>query len=116
MRILIVEDEYLVATEIAELLTSAGHAVVGIAGSADQFIRLLEECPCELAILDANLAGSSISPVASALERRAIPFVVVSGYAQRELLLPLRKAPFVPKPVRKSDLLEAVNSICSEKA
>lgn len=116
MRILIVEDEYLVAADLAALLTDAGHDIVGIAASADQVIRTLSEQACDLAILDANLAGSSVSPVAAALNLRSIPFVVVSGYAQRELLLPLRKAPFVPKPVRRIDLLNAVANVCAEKA
>ena len=111
MRILIVEDEYLVATEISDILTAEGHTIVGQAASADEVIGILSNGSiCDLAILDANLAGSSVSPVATALERRSIPFIVVSGYSQWELLLPLRKAPFVPKPVRRETLLAAVAS------
>jgi DNA-binding response OmpR family regulator len=111
MRILIVEDEYLVAAEISDILTAEGHTTVGLAASADQVISILSNGSiCDLAILDANLAGSSVSPVATALERRSIPFIVVSGYSQWELLLPLRKAPFVPKPVRRETLLAAVTS------
>ena len=113
MRILIVEDEYLVAAELSDILTAEGHTIVGLAASADEVIGILSNGSiCDLAILDANLAGSSISPVATALERRSIPFIVVSGYSQWELLLllPLRKAPFVPKPVRREALLTAVAS------
>jgi DNA-binding response OmpR family regulator len=112
MRILIVEDEYLIAAEIADILTTEGHTIVGIVASAEEVISLLTNGPlCDLTILDANLAGSSVSPVATALERRSIPFIVVSGYSQWELLLPLRKAPFVPKPVRRETLLAAVASL-----
>lgn len=111
MRILIVEDEYLVAAELSDILTAEGHTIVGLAASADEVNGILSNGSiCDLAILDANLAGSSISPVATALERRSIPFIVVSGYSQWELLLPLRKAPFVPKPVRRETLLAAVAS------
>jgi DNA-binding response OmpR family regulator len=111
MRILIVEDEYLVAAEISDILTAEGHTIVGQAASADEVIGILSTGTiCDLAILDANLAGSSVSPVATALERRSIPFIVVSGYSQWELLLPLRAAPFVPKPVRRATLLAAVAS------
>jgi DNA-binding response OmpR family regulator len=111
MRILIVEDEYLVAAEISDILTAEGHTIVGAATSADEVIRILSDgLICDLAILDANLAGSSVSPIATALDRRLIPFVVVSGYSQWELLSPLRKAPFVPKPVRPESLLAAVAS------
>lgn len=112
MRILIVEDEYLVAADMSDILTAEGHTIVGLAASADRVIDILSDgAICDLAILDANLAGSSVSPVATALERRSIPFVVVSGYSQWELILPLRKAPFVPKPIRRETLLAAVASL-----
>jgi DNA-binding response OmpR family regulator len=108
MRIVIVEDEILIAQSMADLLTDEGHHIVGLAGSADQVIQILKDQTCDLAILDANLAGSNICPVAAALGLRSIPFIVVSGYPQRDLVLPLRSAPFLPKPVRREDLLAAV--------
>lgn len=113
MRILVVEDEPLIAAEIAAILRRAGYIVIGTADSAEQVIELLTRKECDFAVVDANLAGSSTAPVATALERRSIPFVVVSGYAQRELLLPLRKAPFVPKPINDADLLAALTSLQS---
>ena len=83
------------------------YRVQGVTSGADA-LALVSSTYFDLAILDANLAGPSVSPVATALERRSIPFIVVSGYSQWELLLPLRKAPFVPKPVRRETLLAAV--------
>jgi CheY-like chemotaxis protein len=111
MRILVVEDEALIAAEIAAVLRRAGYSVVGTADSAEQVIAVLSQTECDFAVVDANLAGSSTAPVATALERRSIPFVVVSGYAQRELLLPLRNAPFVPKPINDAHLLSALASL-----
>lgn len=108
MRIMVVEDEALIAAEIAAILRRAGYIVVGTAASADAVIAFLTTTPCDFAVVDANLAGSSTAPVATALKRRSIPFVVVSGYAQRELLLPLRDAPFVPKPIEDGALLAAL--------
>ena len=111
MRILVVEDEALIAAEIAAIWRRAGYIVVGTAGSADEVIGLLTRVECDYAVVDSNLAGSSTAPVATALNRRSIPFVVVPGYAQRELLLPLHSAPFVPKPINDADLLAALVSL-----
>ncbi len=111
MRILVVEDEALIAAEIATILRRAGYRVIGSAACAEDVISVLTHMGCDLAVVDANLAGSSTAPVATALERRSIPYVVVSGYAQRELLLPLRNAPFVPKPINDADLLAALASL-----
>jgi CheY-like chemotaxis protein len=116
MRILVVEDEALIAAEIAAILRRAGYIVVGTAGSAEQVIAFLMETPCDFAVVDANLAGSSTAPVAAALKRRSIPFVVVSGYSRRELLLPLQDAPFVPKPINDAALLAALASLQANAA
>lgn len=111
MRVLVVEDEQMIAHSIADILTDGGYEIAGIAVSADQVIRLLGEERCDLAVVDANLAGSSSVPVATALGSRAIPYVVVSGYARRELQLPLLNAPFVPKPINARDLLDALAEV-----
>jgi DNA-binding response OmpR family regulator len=112
MRVLVVEDEQLIAHSIADILTDGGYEIAGIAASADQVIRLLGQERCDLAVVDANLAGSSSVPVATALVSRAIPYVVVSGYARRELQLPLLNAPFVPKPINARELLDALVTVC----
>ena len=116
MRILVVEGEALIAAEIAAILRRAGYIVVGTAGSAEQVITFLTATPCDFAVVDANLAGSSTAPVAAALKRRAIPFVVVSGYAPREFLPPLQGTPFVPKPIDDAALLAALASLQASAA
>jgi DNA-binding response OmpR family regulator len=108
MRVLVVEDEQIIAQSIADILTDAGYEIAGFAASADEVIRLLGEVRCDLAVVDANLAGSSSVPVATALGSRNIPYVVVSGYARRELQLPLLNALFVPKPIHARDLLDVL--------
>jgi DNA-binding response OmpR family regulator len=110
-RVLVVEDEQLIAHSIADILTEGGYEIAGIAASADQVIQLLGQERCDLAVVDANLAGSSSVPVATALGSRAIPYVVVSGYSRRELQLPLLSAPFVPKPINGRDLLDALSAL-----
>ena len=109
MRILIVEDNILLANRLVEALTQDGHEILGVAASADKAIQLLASCECDAAVVDSNLGGSCSEPVGKALSRRGIPFVVVSGYSRDHLLSSLRGAPFLPKPIDRSALLALVS-------
>jgi DNA-binding response OmpR family regulator len=53
MRVLIIEDEYLIATTLAQMLTDGGHIVTGMVGSADKAIQMLDERQCDVAVVDA---------------------------------------------------------------
>lgn len=103
MRILNVEDDFLIANRLTEAFTQERHEIVGVAASADKAIELLASCT-------SNLSRSCSEPVGKALLRRGIPFVVVSGYSREHLLGSLRGAPFLPKPVDQSALLALVAS------
>jgi len=109
MRFLIVEDDFVLANRLANTLTKDGHEILGVAASADKAIQLLASCECDAAVLDSNLGGSCSEPVGKALLRRGIPFVVVSGYSRDHLLSSLRGAPFLPKPIDLSALLDLVS-------
>jgi DNA-binding response OmpR family regulator len=111
MRILIVEDDFLLANRLAEAFTQDGHEILGVAASADKAIQLLARCECDAAVLDSNLGGSCSEPVGKALMRRGIPFVVVSGYSRDHLLSSLRGAPFLPKPIDQLALVALVSSL-----
>jgi CheY-like chemotaxis protein len=113
MRVLIIEDEYLIATTLAQMLTDGGHIVTGMVGSADKAIQMLDERQCDVAVVDANLAGSCAAPIGTALRKRGIPFVVISGYSRQQLLASLQDAPFLPKPVDPVELLEVVSTIAA---
>lgn len=116
MRVLIIEDEFLIATTLAKFITDAGHVVVGMTASAKNAIQLLNDRKCDAAVLDANLAGSSSDPIGTALRLRGVPFVVVSGYSQRQLLSSLKDAPFLPKPVNPGELLDILEELTRGKA
>ena len=111
MRVLIVEDEFLIARTLAQMLTDGGHVVTGMVGSAEKAIQMLEERQCDVAVVDANLAGSCAAPIGAALRKRGIPFVVISGYSKQQLLAGLQDAPFLPKPVDPNELLAAVSAL-----
>ena len=81
-RVLIVEDEALVAMELARVLTAAGAQVVGPAGSIEEALELVNRKPIDRAVLDINLGGRLVTPVAQALAARAIPFIYLTGYQE----------------------------------
>jgi two-component system, chemotaxis family, sensor kinase Cph1 len=81
-RVLVVEDEYLIATLVCEQLVELGYSVVGPALSAADARRLAISEPIDCALLDWELAGDSSGDVADILQQRRIPYFFVTGYAK----------------------------------
>lgn len=108
MRVLIVEDEYLVAQDIAAILAEAGCEIVGIAGSVTEALRRLDDEGCDAAVLDGNLHGLTSEPVAAALQQHGSPFLMLSGYAADQRHWVSAEAPYLAKPYRSADLVAAV--------
>jgi DNA-binding response OmpR family regulator len=111
MRVLIVEDEYLIALDAADVLERAGFEIVGIAGSVKKALHVLVENSCDAALLDANLDGDSSDPVATVLNQRGIPFLVVTGYGAEQRQGTLAEAPFLSKPYLAADLVAAIHAL-----
>jgi DNA-binding NtrC family response regulator len=84
-QILVVEDEILIALELEQMLRRAGYQVVGPAGSVEMALRLLRQVRPDAAVLDVNLAGESVTPVAEVLRAMVVPFVVATGYGAADL-------------------------------
>ncbi len=78
--VLIVEDEILIALDIQMMLEDNGFQVVGPAGSVDSALRLLDDIRPDVAVLDGNLRGRPVVPVAQRLRSLEIPFVLSSAY------------------------------------
>jgi CheY-like chemotaxis protein len=98
-RILIVEDEYLVAMSLAEALQDAGSIVLGPVSSVDKAIKTIESEPhIDGAVLDVNLGGVLAYPVADMLIARKIPFVFTSGYEDNVLRNRYAHVKNCPKP------------------
>ena len=114
-RILIVEDEPVIALSLEELLVDAGFKIAGIAGKLDKALALIASGACDAAIVDANLAGVSAAPIASALKARGHPFIVLSGYSSDQLQGDFPGTFFIQKPVRFAQLIAAVNTILVEQ-
>jgi len=82
-RLLVVEDEYFLATEVADELSAAGAVVVGPVGSVDDTLGLIGEFDTlDGAVLDVNLRGKMIFPVADELIKRNVQCIFVTGYDQ----------------------------------
>ena len=75
-----------------------------MAAKIDKALKLVGETACDLALVDANLAGVSAAPVVAALTARKLPFVVLSGYTRAQLPADLAVAAFVQKPYRIGEL------------
>ena len=111
-RILVVEDEVLLAMDLEDALASHGAEVLGPVSSIAQALALLADERPDAVTLDMNLGGASSLPVADDLVERKIPFVVVSGYSDTYAKEPsLKDAPFVKKPYDPALLFRAISTV-----
>jgi CheY-like chemotaxis protein len=79
-QLLIVEDEYLLAREMADYFENIGAEIVGPVGSVEHALALIASSPIQIAVLDVNLRDERVYPVANVLKSKKIPFVFASGY------------------------------------
>ncbi|MES2711200.1 MAG: PAS domain S-box protein [Pseudomonadota bacterium] len=107
-RVLVVEDDPVIAIEIATTLEQAGYAVLGPARSVADGLALLSAQMCDAAVLDTNLGEETAEPIAAALRARGVPFISVSGYSRQQQPAGLRDAPLLVKPLRPGQLMEAI--------
>ena len=114
-RVLIIEDEPIIALGIEDVLIDAGFQIAGVAGKLEQALALIASGACDVAIVDANLAGVSASAVAIALAARKLPFVVMSGYSPEQLQEVFPDALFIQKPCRPELLIETLNSLLRDR-
>ncbi len=107
-RILIVEDEFLVAMLLEDLLTEMGHKVVECITRVDEAVKYANQADVDFAILDINLGGVKSFPVAEILRRRGIPFVFASGYGSDGLTNAFEDELVLQKPYEPHELKRAI--------
>ncbi|MBX3483630.1 HWE histidine kinase domain-containing protein [Phenylobacterium sp.] len=112
-RVLIVEDAVLLALELETGLSDAGAEVIGPAYELEEAMALLDR-PIDAAVLDANLNGRSVTPVAEVLSQRKIPFVFATGYGETGGAPGGFEAPVIRKPYDVTQVAAAVAELLSK--
>lgn len=111
-RILLVEDDYLTATDLADELENRGAQVIGPAASVNEALRLIESVDrIDSAVLDINLKGRMVFPVVDALTEQNVPFLFLTGYDQVAILAHYTDAAHFTKPVDPAEIVEALTQI-----
>jgi CheY-like chemotaxis protein len=110
-RILVIEDEALIALELQELLDQRGAKVIGPAVSVSEALEAINENHIDCALLDVKLGDETADAVAAALEQRAIPTVFVTGYGDGNLPPGFEASPVVEKPYTEDQLLNLISRI-----
>lgn len=112
MRILVVEDEFLIAMAYEDVLADHNCVHVGTAGTVGQALQLVERERPQAVILDGNLGGEMSDVIATELERNGIPFLVVTGYERIVGGHPiLGRAPRLAKPIDPHVLVRTMASV-----
>lgn len=104
-RVLLVEDEALVALDLSQQLEAAGFEVIGPAASVAEARQLLQDDDCDAAVLDVNLGSETSEPVAHDLVGLGVPIIVVSGYARSQHPAVFHGMTMLVKPVRIDTLV-----------
>jgi CheY-like chemotaxis protein len=116
IRVLVVEDESLTALALAQTLQAAGYEVVGPASRVRDAIDIVKASPPDVAVLDVNLFGQTVSPVAETLHAMGVPFVFCTGYTRLpDLKEPLGRAPMLTKPVAADRLLQVIADLLASR-
>ena len=110
-QILVVEDEFLIAIHVADIMAELGYGVIGPVGDIRQALALINEGGLDGAILDVNLSGQLVFPVAAALAACEVPFILTSGYDVMGLPVEWRDRPVMRKPVVERELVALARAV-----
>jgi DNA-binding response OmpR family regulator len=110
-RVLIVEDEYFLAQDLAEYLNHLGVEVIGPVGTVTDALELLHYADIQGAVLDINLRGERVYPVADVLEQKQVPFVFASGYGGE---LEPNAYTDIPRCIKPLDFAELANTLLDQ--
>ena len=105
---MIVEDEVIIAMDVADMIAGLGHEVVKIANRVDLGVEFATSGALDLAILDMNVRGGTSFPIAAILRDRGIPFIFASGYGPRGLIDGFRDSHVLTKPYSAEALTQMV--------
>ena len=115
-RVLVVEDEHLIAMDVQDILEGWGCTVMGPVATAAAALELIEGDLPDAAVLDVNLNGGTSEPVAEALRNGKCPFLVMTAYNASHLFGALAGAPLLNKPVDEIKLRQELSALLAETA
>ena len=110
-RVLVVEDEYLIRILVEDMLADLGYDVAAAVGTFAEASAQAAKGEFDAAILDVNLDGRDIYPIADILAKRGLPFVFVTGYGERSLAAPYRDHLVLPKPFQAGQLKDVLSAL-----
>jgi CheY-like chemotaxis protein len=103
-RVFIVEDEYLIRMLLEDMLADLGYEIVAAVGTIAEAADIATNAQFDVAILDVNVDGKEIYPVADILAKRGLPFVFVTGYGEGSLTARYRGRPALQKPFQSEQI------------
>jgi chemotaxis family two-component system sensor kinase Cph1 len=115
-RVLLVEDQMIVAIEVEDMLREFGCIVVGPVGTLKRALRLAQKERLDAAILDVSVDGETIFPVAEELQKRHVPFLFATGYAEHTLPEKWQGLPRLGKPFKRDQLKKLMGSFFAADA
>lgn len=113
--VFLVEDETMIRMLVSDMLSDLGYVIAAEAGDLDQAIKLAQSTKFDLAILDVNVNGKNISPVAEVVALRNLPLVFATGYGAEGLPEKYRDYPALQKPFKIETLQEAIEVALQRK-
>jgi CheY-like chemotaxis protein len=116
LRVLIVEDELIIAMELESMLARLGCVVLDAAPTVKRALRAVTHQHPDLAILDMNLQGERATPVAEALQEQGVPFVLATGYGSERLPeRALQDVLCIRKPVNHHQLARVICEVLARQ-
>ncbi|WP_241557456.1 response regulator [Croceibacterium ferulae] len=115
MRVLIVEDEPLIAMTLEDILIDLGCVVVGLASRLNEALDLVRRLEVDAAILDVNIHGEKSFPVASALQQRGARYVFATGYGLQGVGKGFSNVPVLQKPYSQAQIAAALEALANAR-
>ncbi len=109
--VFLVEDEVMIRMMVADMLEELGYSVAAEAGEISEAMKLAQSADFDLAILDVNVNGKMISPVADLIKARHRPFIFATGYGSSGLPEEYRDRPALQKPFQIETLAKVIDTV-----
>ena len=113
-RVFVVEDEYLIRMLLEDMLADLGFEIAAATGTIAEASDLASSGQFDVAILDVNVDGKEVYPVADILAKRGVPFVFVSGYGEDSLAERYRGRPALQKPFQSEQIKATLNALLAK--